>query len=67
MGEDDPRDRLAGHPMLATLSDVEQRYEIGESKRSLEELISAPVRAFSYPNGSNPPRTRELVRESGLE
>jgi peptidoglycan/xylan/chitin deacetylase (PgdA/CDA1 family) len=55
------------HPMLATLPEDAQRYEIEQSKRSLEELIAAPVRAFSYPNGSHSDLTRALVRESGFE
>jgi peptidoglycan/xylan/chitin deacetylase (PgdA/CDA1 family) len=53
--------------MLASLPEDAQRYEIAQSKRSLEERVSEPVRAFSYPNGSTSPRTQALVRESGFE
>jgi peptidoglycan/xylan/chitin deacetylase (PgdA/CDA1 family) len=53
------------HPRLASLPEETQRFEIAESKRILEDLLGRPLHAFSYPNGSSAPRTRELVRESG--
>jgi peptidoglycan/xylan/chitin deacetylase (PgdA/CDA1 family) len=54
------------HPRLAELAEEEQRFEIEESKRALEAATGRPVRAFSYPNGSSTPRSREIVRESGF-
>jgi peptidoglycan/xylan/chitin deacetylase (PgdA/CDA1 family) len=53
------------HPRLGALSQLEQRLEISRSKESLEALLSTPVRAFSYPNGSFSSTTGALVREAG--
>jgi peptidoglycan/xylan/chitin deacetylase (PgdA/CDA1 family) len=54
------------HSLLASMSDEAQRFEIGESKRLLEAAVGRPLRAFSYPNGSNSARTRALVQEGGF-
>ncbi|MDX6504082.1 MAG: hypothetical protein QOE29_1207 [Gaiellaceae bacterium] len=40
------------HPRLADLSPEDQRYEIEESKRRLEEILRHPVTSFAYPHGS---------------
>lgn len=39
------------HPILTTVPSDVARVEIGESKRRLEQIIGASVRAFAYPNG----------------
>lgn len=39
------------HPILASLTPGEAEIEIGESKRSLEAMLDAPVQVFAYPNG----------------
>ncbi len=54
------------HATLASLSTAQQRREILESKRSLEELLQRPVRSFSYPDGSVSGETAELVRQAGF-
>jgi peptidoglycan/xylan/chitin deacetylase (PgdA/CDA1 family) len=54
------------HPLLAALPLPEQRREIAESKRALEEVLAKPVTGFSYPNGSHAPETVGLVRQSGF-
>jgi peptidoglycan/xylan/chitin deacetylase (PgdA/CDA1 family) len=41
----------ATHPILARAGRAEQRREIGDDKRRLEEWLQAPVTAFAYPNG----------------
>ncbi|TXS89792.1 polysaccharide deacetylase family protein [Parahaliea aestuarii] len=39
------------HPILASIGDDEAWREISEGKHQLEEMISAPVTLFAYPNG----------------
>jgi peptidoglycan/xylan/chitin deacetylase (PgdA/CDA1 family) len=56
------------HPWLAALAASEQRVEIEGSRSRLEQLLNKPVRAFSYPYGSNDAydaATTELVRKAG--
>jgi peptidoglycan/xylan/chitin deacetylase (PgdA/CDA1 family) len=55
------------HPALASLSVDDQRFEIHQSKTSLEQVVDRPVRSFSYPHGSVTPRTVGTVREGGFE
>jgi peptidoglycan/xylan/chitin deacetylase (PgdA/CDA1 family) len=40
------------HPILSAIPAAEQRHEIGESKRMIEERLHAPVTLFAYPNGT---------------
>jgi glycosyltransferase involved in cell wall biosynthesis/peptidoglycan/xylan/chitin deacetylase (PgdA/CDA1 family) len=40
------------HPRLTDTSLDEQRYEVEESKRRLEEALSARIASFAYPHGS---------------
>jgi peptidoglycan/xylan/chitin deacetylase (PgdA/CDA1 family) len=54
------------HTPLANLSEDEQRDEIMNSKRRLEDLLGRSVRSFSYPHGSFSGRTAALVREAGF-
>lgn len=40
------------HPALAESSAQEQRREVGDSKRDLEDLLGRPVNGFAYPFGT---------------
>ena len=56
------------HPVLSALPIEEQRREIRESKRRLEEILGSPVTAFSYPYGGNAAIGQHavgLVQEAG--
>jgi len=58
------------HPVLAQLSDEEQRWELRESKSLIEEKISQPVRSLAYPvggEGSFTGKTREIAANAGYE
>ncbi|HEU4345175.1 MAG TPA: polysaccharide deacetylase family protein [Candidatus Binatia bacterium] len=57
------------HPVLATLSEREQRIEIEESKRMLENMLGSQVSHFAYPFGSPADfthKTGALVQEAGF-
>lgn len=57
------------HPLLAAIPPKEQRREIEESKRKLEDLLEHPVTSFSYPYGGKGDCTAEAVmavREAGF-
>jgi peptidoglycan/xylan/chitin deacetylase (PgdA/CDA1 family) len=57
------------HPVLARCCREQQRTEITESKRRIEEMLSRPVTAFSYPVGTADAftvETEELMREAGI-
>jgi peptidoglycan/xylan/chitin deacetylase (PgdA/CDA1 family) len=49
------------HPYLSALPLKEQRAEILESKRALEEQIGQPVTSFAYPYGTRQSYTAETV------
>lgn len=49
------------HPSLSALPMKEQRAEILECKRTLEEQIGQPVTSFSYPYGNRASYTAETV------
>jgi peptidoglycan/xylan/chitin deacetylase (PgdA/CDA1 family) len=58
-----------GHPRLSSLSVDDQRAEITQSKRSLEDVLGRAVSTFSYPFGNHADYTAEtvrLVREAGF-
>jgi peptidoglycan/xylan/chitin deacetylase (PgdA/CDA1 family) len=57
------------HPVLASLTPEEQRREIVDARRILEEVIGSAVQSFSYPFGGRSdysPETVELVRREGF-
>jgi peptidoglycan/xylan/chitin deacetylase (PgdA/CDA1 family) len=54
------------HPVLTNLSAGEQRFQILQSKISLEELLHQPVTCFAYPNGLASPTTRALTKAAGF-
>ena len=41
------------HPVLSTITEQQQDYEIGECRRRLIEELGEPIEAFSYPVGGN--------------
>ena len=57
------------HPQLSTLSVDNQRAEIVEGRRSLEEITGVPIDLFSYPYGGPDDfgdDTAQLVRDAGF-
>jgi peptidoglycan/xylan/chitin deacetylase (PgdA/CDA1 family) len=54
------------HPDLTGLAYADALAELTESKRSLEELVAAPVEVVAYPYGSASAETREAAREAGF-
>jgi len=50
------------HPVLSSISAAQQRAEIQDSKRRLEEIIDQPVLSFAYPYGERSDYTAETVR-----
>ena len=57
----------ASHPRLSQLSAAQQRVEIFDSKKSLEDLLSDSVPDFCYPYGDYSLRSRDLVQEAGYQ
>jgi peptidoglycan/xylan/chitin deacetylase (PgdA/CDA1 family) len=56
------------HPILARLAESQQRWELVESKRILEERMNLKIDAFAYPVGSVgafSETTKGVVRECG--
>jgi peptidoglycan/xylan/chitin deacetylase (PgdA/CDA1 family) len=54
------------HSPLAQLRPADQRHEIQESRRQLEEILGRAVTAFGYPHGDATPETVHLVRQAGF-
>jgi peptidoglycan/xylan/chitin deacetylase (PgdA/CDA1 family) len=57
------------HPVLSTLSPADQREEIMQSKRTLENLLDRSVTSFSYPYGGPQDYTQvtaRIVQEGGF-
>lgn len=55
------------HPSLKVISIAGQMEEILGSKAQLENIISGPVRSFSYPHGEYSVDTKELVQIAGFQ
>jgi peptidoglycan/xylan/chitin deacetylase (PgdA/CDA1 family) len=53
------------HPYLAAEPAAQQREEIEESRRMLEEAVRAPVLDFCYPGGGYTATTRDIVAAAG--
>lgn len=53
------------HPNLPDLSPADLAWEIGESRRLLQEWFRQPVRGFCYPFGTFNPAVKEAVRAAG--
>ena len=54
------------HTPLTALSTQEQRKEIVESKKWLQDNIDESIEAFSYPNGALGDETVDLLQEEGF-
>lgn len=54
------------HPMLPRLTMAEQREEILNSRKRLEDICGRRVVSFAYPYGQASKKTRELVQEAGF-
>ncbi|MCE7985827.1 MAG: hypothetical protein DYG89_32010 [Caldilinea sp. CFX5] len=54
------------HPLLPTLSLMEQRDEICRSSHQLAALLQRPIHAFAYPNGAFTDETAQIVRDAGF-
>jgi peptidoglycan/xylan/chitin deacetylase (PgdA/CDA1 family) len=55
------------HPHLTTLSDVELRTEVDDSKAEVEAELGGPCTEFAYPYGEHDERVRAAVRAAGYE
>jgi peptidoglycan/xylan/chitin deacetylase (PgdA/CDA1 family) len=58
------------HPILSSISDEKAKYEIVESKSSLESMLGEKVKHFAYPKGKPQhytDNTVELVMKAGYE
>jgi peptidoglycan/xylan/chitin deacetylase (PgdA/CDA1 family) len=57
------------HPILSSLPESEQRWEVARAKVELEAVLDRPVQTFSYPHGYRhyTPTTVEAVREAGYD
>ncbi len=54
------------HVELGRLSESQQESEIAECKRVLERLVGRSVTAFSYPHGSTPVASRQILERLGF-
>lgn len=55
------------HKYLTTISDKEALYEITESKKALEDIVSRPVDGFCFPGGKYRRRHLEFVKNAGFK
>jgi peptidoglycan/xylan/chitin deacetylase (PgdA/CDA1 family) len=55
------------HALLPELDDRALRYEIGESRRIIEQNLGTDVLSFCYPNGDSDGRVVEVVKNAGYE
>lgn len=58
------------HPVLSTLSKVEQEVEILDSRSRLQEIINQPITTFAYPYGAAEDFNRDsiaIVQSHGFE
>jgi peptidoglycan/xylan/chitin deacetylase (PgdA/CDA1 family) len=55
------------HADLARMSFGSATYQVGQSKRWLEQLLGHPVLDFAYPSGKFNPQTILAVREAGYD
>lgn len=55
------------HYGLKGLKPILAKYEIEESKKTLEKIIGVPVVSFAYPDGSFDMQATKLVKEAGFK
>jgi peptidoglycan/xylan/chitin deacetylase (PgdA/CDA1 family) len=58
------------HPVLAGISSAQQKTEIFEGKKLLEDFLGHPVRSFAYPYGAHCDFTSDTIQwvgEAGLD
>lgn len=55
------------HPRMTDLSPSDMRYQLEESKRTLEQELGHPITLFSFPHGACHPELIEMARETGYE
>jgi peptidoglycan/xylan/chitin deacetylase (PgdA/CDA1 family) len=55
------------HPVLTSIPQESQRYEIERSKLDLEAILGRRVSAFSYPNGAGSEATKTLLQQNGFD
>jgi peptidoglycan/xylan/chitin deacetylase (PgdA/CDA1 family) len=54
-----------GHRILPELDDAEIEFELGVSRRLIEEQLGSPVHSFSYPDGRVDERSISHVERAG--
>lgn len=55
------------HPYLSNLAPDDIRWELSESRKSLETLLQRPVKFIAIPSGAYNRTVKRLVREAGYE
>jgi peptidoglycan/xylan/chitin deacetylase (PgdA/CDA1 family) len=55
------------HPLLTSIPQDQQYNELRESKQTLENILSQPVTALSYPHGVYNAKTQKLAEETGYQ
>ena len=55
------------HQPLTRLDPERRQNELEDSRRTLEDLLGAPVKAFAYPYGAVPAGAEEELREAGYD
>ncbi len=54
------------HPDLAISSVAEQRHQVNDSVRTIDEHLGSPIVTFAYPSGKHNPDTVKLVEAAGI-
>lgn len=54
------------HVALKGKSETEDKYEVTQSKKDIENLIHAPVVSFAYPYGSFDTQAEKIVKDAGF-
>lgn len=55
------------HAYLPNMSIENMRYEVGESKRILQEQLGVPIKYFAYPIGGFTRNTKNMLQKFGYE